>query len=120
MSSFIKILILPEMSGKMEVIVPEKQADNSAAELRGIPFHPRDKADINVWKSGDGRGVGEEKKRVNTNFMQVFVQTDGLGYHPFSSCLTYKTTHEALLSTRENRIFLCNFPCTAAYVSPKK
>lgn len=48
MSSFKKILILPEMSGKMEVIVPEKQADNSAAELRGIPFHPRDKADINV------------------------------------------------------------------------
>lgn len=47
MSSFKKILISPEMSGKMEVIVPEKPADKSAAELRGILFHPRDKADIN-------------------------------------------------------------------------
>lgn len=44
------------MSGKMEVIVPEKPADNSDAELRGILFHPRDKADISGWKSSDGRG----------------------------------------------------------------
>lgn len=100
-SSFKKILISTEMSGKMEVIVPEKPADNSAAELRGILFHPRDKADIN-----EGGGGG-----VNRNFLQVFVQTDALGNHPFSSCLPYKTAHQALLSTTKTRGALSPWCC---------
>lgn len=36
MSFFKKIVMSPEMSSKMEVMVPEHPADNSSADLRGI------------------------------------------------------------------------------------
>lgn len=61
------------------------------------------------------------EKRVNINFLQVFVQTDALGNHPVSTCLTYKTSHDAPLSTTETKPdFSLSFSeHTAAYFSPK-
>lgn len=70
MSFFKKIVISTEMSSKMEVIVPEHPADNSAADLRGILFIPM----CLTWETWGHQWLKEQWQiKVNIDFLEVIV-----------------------------------------------